>query len=108
MRKNSFISEAIVVGYANEIRENYDVVAVLLPDQSRFEEVYGKGFTRGQVDAEFMRAVAEVNAQVDSHKRINFFVTRRTPFTASPSRKISRAVVAQEARADYLRKLART
>ena len=108
LRKNSFISEAIVVGYANEIRENYDVVAVLLPDQSRFEEVYGKGFTRGQVDAEFMRAIAEVNAQVDSHKRINFFVTRRTPFNTTPSRKISRAVVAQEARADYLRKLART
>ena len=47
----------VVVGYVNEIREDYDIVAVLRPEISKFEEVYGKHFSRGQIDAEFRRVL---------------------------------------------------
>ena len=40
--RNPFISRAVVVGYVNEAREDYDIVAVLRPEISQFEEVYGK------------------------------------------------------------------
>ena len=106
--RNPFISEAVVVGYVNEAREDYDIVAVLCPEISKFEEVYGKHYSRGQVDAEFNRAIDEVNRLSDPYKKIHFFVTRREGFNATSSRKVRRSQIADEARAEYLRKLART
>ncbi len=108
LRANRFVNEAVVVGYVNESREDYDIVAVLRPEVSEFEEVYGRQYSRGQVDAEFNRAVNEVNAKVAPHKKIHFFVTRREEFKMTSSRKVRRHGVADEARADYLRKLARS
>ncbi len=108
LRRNRFINEAVVVGYVNEAREDYDIVAVLYPEKSEFEEVYGKNYSRGQVDAEFNRAIEEVNRAVAPFKKIHFFVTRKEEFILTSSRKIRRAGVAEEARAEYLRKLARS
>ncbi len=108
LRRNRFVNEAVVVGYVNEFREDYDIVAVLRPEISEFEEVYGKQYSRGQVDAEFNRAIEEVNSKVSPFKKIHFFVTRRKEFEMTSSRKVRRHGVADEARADYLRKLARS
>lgn len=108
LRRNAFINEVVVVGYVNELREDYDIVAVLRPEISKFEEVYGKHFSRGQIDAEFRRAIDEVNRLTDPHKKIHFFVTRREEFNMTSSRKVRRSGVAEEARAEYLRKLARS
>ncbi len=106
--RNRFVNEAVVVGYVNETREDYDIVAVLRPEVSEFEEAYGKNFSRGQVDAEFNRAIDEVNRSVAPFKKIHFFVTRRKDFELTQSRKVRRSGVAEEAKAEYLRKLART
>ncbi len=108
LRRNRFVNEAVVVGYVNEMREDYDIVAVLRPEISEFEEVYGKHYSRGQVDAEFSRAVEEVNSRTAPFKKIHFFVTRREEFKLTASNKVRRSGVADEARADYLRKLARS
>ncbi|MBQ4141497.1 MAG: AMP-binding protein [Clostridia bacterium] len=108
LRRNRFVNEAVVVGYVNESREDYDIVAVLRPEVSEFEEVYGKQYSRGQVDAEFNRAIEEVNRSVAPFKKIHFFVTRRRDFELTQSRKVRRSGVAEEAKAEYLRKLART
>lgn len=108
LRRNRFVSEAVVIGYVNETREDYDIVAVLRPEISEFEEVYGKQYTRGQIDAEFNRAIEEVNRTTAPFKKIHFFVTRRRDFDLTQSRKVRRSGVADEAKAEYLRKLART
>ena len=108
LRRNRFVNEAVVVGYVNENRADYDIVAVLRPEVSEFEEAYGKNYTRGQIDAEFNRAIETVNRQTAPHKRIHFFVTHREEFALTPSRKVRRSGVAEEAKAEYLRKLART
>lgn len=105
--RNKFVSDAVVVGYINESKGDFDIVAVLRPDVAAFEEAYGKGFSRGQVEAEFNRAVAEVNSIVQHYKMINYFVIRNEEFAYNSSRKIKRAGVANEAKAEYLRKLAR-
>ena len=106
--RNPFISRAVVVGYVNEAREDYDIVAVLRPEISQFEEVYGKHFSRGQIDAEFNRAIDATNKLTDPHKKIHFFVTRREEFNLTSSGKVRRGGVADEAKAEYLRKLARS
>lgn len=105
--RNKFVSEAVVVGYINENKGDYDIVAVIHPDDAAFAEVYGKEYSTGQIEAEFSRAVEEVNSIVQSYKKINFFVVRDKEFEHTPSRKLRRAGVAEDARAEYLRRLAR-
>lgn len=108
LRRNRFVNEAVVVGYVNEAREDYDIVAVLRPEVSEFEEAYGKNYSRGQVDAEFNRAVEEVNRAVAPFKKIRFFVVRKEAFNMSSASRVRRSGVADAARAEYLRKLARS
>ena len=108
LRRNRFVNEAVVVGYVNEAREDYDIVAVLRPEHSEFEEAYGKNYSRGQVDAEFSRAIDDVNRAVAPFKKIRFFIVRREEFAMNSARRVRRSGVAEAARADYLRKLART
>lgn len=106
--RNRFISDAVVVGYFNEIKGDYDVVAVLHPDVSAFTETYGRGYSDGQIEAEFARAVEDVNSITQNYKKINFFVIREEDFERTSSRKLRRTGVAEAAKADYLRRLART
>ena len=105
--RNRFIAEAVVVGYFNESHGNWDIVAVLYPDDAEFIEAYGRGYTQGQIDAEFSRAVEEVNGIVQSYKRITMYIVRNTEFPKNSSRKIKRAGIAEEAEAEYRKKLVR-
>ncbi|MGM9598021.1 MAG: AMP-dependent synthetase/ligase [Eubacteriales bacterium] len=105
--RNRFIAEAVVVGYFNESHGNWDIVAVLYPDDAEFVEAYGRGYTQGQIDAEFSRAVEEVNGIVQSYKRITMYIVRNTEFPKNSSRKIKRAGIAEESEAEYRKKLVR-
>ncbi len=105
--RNEFVGDAVVVGYVNESKGDYDIVAVLYPNDAAFVETYGRGYSQGQVEAEFSKAIEDTNSLVQDYKRIHFFVTRQEKFDKNSSRKIRRAGVAEEARAEYLRKLAR-
>ena len=84
------------------------MVAVLHPDVSAFTETYGRGYSDGQIEAEFARAVEDVNSITQNYKKINFFVIREEDFERTSSRKLRRTGVAEAAKADYLRRLART
>ena len=104
--RDRFIEDAVVVAYMNEGRGDYDIVAVLHPDDAAFREAYGRDYLRGQVEAEFRRAVEAVNSENVHYKHIRYFVTRTEPFEKNASRKTIRAGVAGDARNEYLRKLA--
>ena len=88
--RSPFVAEAVVVGVENEKKKDLDVVALIYPDRSHFEEVYGKQFTDLQVNTELNRAVETVNDQVQSYKRIVRFVRVAQEFPKSASRKIKR------------------
>lgn len=105
--RSEFVDDAVVVGYVNEAKGDYDIVAVLYPNEAAFTETYGRGYSQGQVEAEFAKAIEDTNSLVQDYKRIHFFVTRQEKFDKNSSRKIRRAGVAEEAHAEYLRKLAR-
>ena len=105
--RNPYISEAVVVGYFNESRGAWDIVAILHPDDAAFVETYGRGYTQGQIDAEFTRAVDEVNNIVQHYKRITMYIVRPTEFPKNSSRKIKRMGIAEEAEPEYRKKLAR-
>ena len=95
------------MGYFNESRNAWDIVAILHPDDAAFVETYGKGYTQGQIDAEFTRAVDEVNNTVQHYKRITMYIVRPTEFPKNSSRKIKRMGIAEEAEPEYRKKLAR-
>ncbi len=105
--RNEFVAEAVVVGYMNEKKGDYDVVAVICPNDAAFTEAYGKGYTRGQIEAECALAVENVNSVVQSYKKISYFIVRNEPFEKNSSRKIKRMNVARESRAEYLKKSGR-
>lgn len=88
--RSPFVAEAVVVGIENEKKKDLDVVALIYPNAAHLEEVHGKGFTEEQVRTELTRAVDEVNASVQSYKRIVRFVRVAEEFPKNASRKIRR------------------
>lgn len=103
--RTPYVAEAVVVGFINPKKKDYDVVAILYPDSERMKETYGDKWTREQLDAELRRAVAEVNGIVQSYKRIECYVLRETEFPKNASRKIKRQGLADSVKAAYEEKM---
>ncbi|MBR2722085.1 MAG: AMP-binding protein [Clostridia bacterium] len=105
LNRTNFIAESVVVGYINPKKKDYDIVAILVPDRERLEEVYGKRYTQKQVDLEMKKAISEVNCIVQSYKRIETYVLREEEFPKNTSRKIKRAGLADAAYDAYRKKI---
>ncbi len=103
--RNPFVKEAVVVGFINPKKKDYDIVAILHPDAEHLEEVYGKDWTQEQMDTELRRAVAEVNGLVQSYKRMETYVIRMEEFPKNASRKIKRAGLSDSVLAEYKAKI---
>ena len=103
--RNPFVKEAVVVGFINPKKKDYDIVAILHPDAEHFEEVFGKEWTQEQMDAELRRAVAEVNGLVQAYKRMETYVIRMEEFPKNASRKIKRAGLSDSVLAEYQAKI---
>lgn len=103
--KEPFVRETVVVGFANEERHDYDLVAVVYPDAERLFEVYGENYTLRDAENEVAAAVERVNAALPEHKRIDLFVLRGCEFEKTGSRKIRRAGVAASVEEEYRKKL---
>lgn len=99
--RTPYVKEAVVVGYQNEKKKDYDVIALIHPDYERLTEKYGN-YTAGQMDLEMKRAISEVNATVQSYKRIEAYVVCDEEFPKNTSRKIRRAGLAEAHYAAYL------
>ncbi|MBR2926842.1 MAG: AMP-binding protein [Clostridia bacterium] len=105
LNRTNFVAESVVVGYINPKKKDYDIVAILVPDRERLEEVYGKRYTQKQVDLEMKKAISEVNCIVQSYKRIETYVLREEEFPKNTSRKIKRAGLADAAYDAYRKKI---
>ena len=103
LSRNRYVKESVVVGYMNEAKRDYDIVAIIHPDSDALREKLGGEYTEEQVRELLGEAVAEVNGIVQSYKHINYFVTRDEEFINNSSRKIKRnASIAEEAKDKYL------
>lgn len=103
--RTPFVAESVIVGYINPKKKDYDIVALIYPDNDRLTEVYGKDYTAEQVENEMKKAVAEVNGIVQSYKRIETYLIRDTEFPKNTSRKIKRAGLADSAFDEYRQKM---
>lgn len=102
------VAESVVVGIVNPKKKDYDVVAIIVPDTERMKELYGADYTEEDLDAELKKAVAEVNATVQSYKRIETFIIRREEFPKNTSRKIKRQGLDESILEEYRAKIGLT
>lgn len=105
LTKNSFIKEAMITGYLNPARNDYDIVAIIHPDYAAIEAKYGKNYVQSQLDLELKKAVSTANGDIPSYKRIRTYVIRQTEFPKNFSKKIKRVGISDEAHDDYLKKI---
>ena len=99
--RSPFVKEAIVVGFANEQKQDNDLVAVIYPDHGTLRALYGEIYTRSDVETELEAALAKVNESLPAHKKITTFLIRETEFEKHRSRKIRRTGVAESVFEEY-------
>lgn len=105
LMKEPFVREAVVVGFVNEEKRDYDLVAVVYPDVEHLFDVYGENYTLHDAETEVASALERVNAALPAHKRPVCFVLRGTEFEKTGSRKIRRAGVAASVEEEYRKKM---
>ncbi len=104
LMRNDYIAECVVVGYMNEKKKDYDIVALVYPDYTYAKEALGSGATDSAIYDKIIEAVDEVNTTVQTYKRIHMTIMRNEEFPKNSSRKIKRMGVADLAREEYLAK----
>lgn len=103
--KEPFVRETVVVGFPNETRHDYDLVAAVYPDPEHLFDVYGENYSLADAEKEIGAAIDRVNAALPEYKRIDLFVLRGTEFEKTTARKIRRTGVAASVEEEYRRKL---
>lgn len=104
LMRSNYVSECVVVGYMNEKKKDYDIVALVYPDFNYAREALGDGATEAAVYDRITAAVDEVNTTVQTYKRIHMTIMRNEEFPKNSSRKIKRMGIADLAREEYLAK----
>ncbi len=87
---SEFIKEVGVLGVLDEKRREYDIVAIIHPDDAKFVSCYGSDYTKAQVDLELKKAISTVNAAVRPYKRIHSYRISTAELPKNSSRKIDR------------------
>lgn len=102
LSRSPYVKESVIVGIPNEQKKDYDIVAVIVPDTDRFAEEFGEAVTDELIHEKLAAAVAEVNATVQSYKRMDLFLRRDEEFEKNTSRKIKRAGILESVMPDYI------
>lgn len=85
----------------NERKRDYDIVAVIVPDEEKFTEEYGPGYTKQQVKAKLEAAVEQVNQIVPAYKRMTVTIVRKEEFVKNTSKKIRRFGIIESVMDEY-------
>ena len=94
LERSQYVRECVVMGVPNDSTGEYDTVAVIYPERSKFVEQYGEGYTDATVLRELEEAVDAVNDRFDgTHKRISRFTVKDTEFEKTADGKIIRSFV---------------
>ncbi len=94
LERSPYVRECAVVGVPNEKTGDYDTVAIVYPEKSKFAEQYGDGYTDATVMHALEAAVDAVNDRFDgTHKRINRFTVTKTALPRTADGKIIRALI---------------
>lgn len=102
LARSPYISECVVVGIMNDKKRDYDIVALVYPDLDYAREALGAAASDEELFAKISDAVDEVNAVVQSYKRINMVILRGEEFPKNSSKKIKRMGLVESVYEEYL------
>ena len=102
--RSNYVSECVVLGFMNDKKKDYDIVAVVYPDRAYAKEMLGACVTEREIYERVCAAVDEVNSMVQSYKRISMTLLREEEFVKNSSRKIKRMGLADSVKDEYLAK----
>lgn len=101
LARDPFVKESVIVGIMNERKRDYDIVAIVVPDEEKFTEEYGPGYTAQQVKAKLEAAVETVNQIMPAYKRMTVTIVRNEEFVKNTSRKIKRFGIVESVMEQY-------
>ena len=104
LSRSRFVAECVVVGYMNEKKKDYDIVALVYPDREYVREALGKEASDKEIYDRISAALEEINATVQSYKRMGMLIMVDEEFPKNSSRKIKRMGVADKFKDIYLAK----
>lgn len=104
MLRSEYVGECVVVGYMNDRKKDYDIVALVYPDREYAREMLGAKASDDEIYKQLAAVLEGVNSTVQSYKRIDMLITVDEEFPKNSSRKIKRMGVADRARETYLSK----
>ena len=102
LSRSNYVSECVVLGFMNEKKKDYDIVALVYPDRAYAKEMLGAGVTEREIYEQICKVVDDINATVQTYKRISLTILRQDEFVKSSSRKIKRAGLADSVKDEYL------
>jgi long-chain acyl-CoA synthetase len=102
LSRSNYVSECVVLGFMNEKKKDYDIVALVYPDRAYAKEMLGAGVTEREIYEQICKVVDDINATVQTYKRISLTILRQDEFVTSSSRKIKRAGLADAVKDEYL------
>lgn len=90
LSRDPIVGEVAVLGIQNEKKKDYDIVAAIVPDMDYAKETLGKHAERAAVEKLVKFAVEDVNAIVQTYKRIDVLIVRTEELPKNTSKKIKR------------------
>lgn len=90
LARNPLVQESVVIGIKNERKNDYDIVAAIVPNMDALQAQFGDAVTPALVQEQMEAAVAEVNKQVQNYKHMDVTLVRYEEFPKNTSRKIKR------------------
>ena len=100
--RNPYVAECVILGIMNDKRADYDIVAVVYPNFAHAKEELGADASDEELVKRINAAVDEVNATVQSYKRINTLILRSDEFPKNSSKKIKRYGLVESVIDEYL------
>ena len=87
---DKLVGEVVVLPFMNEKKGDFDIVAAIYPNAQYAKEKLGEHYGQDDIKAAIQKIVDEVNAMVQSYKKIDVLIVRETEFPKNASRKIKR------------------
>ena len=105
LSRNPIVGEVAVLGIQNEKKKDYDIVAAVVPDMDYVKETLGRHAEAKAIEKLVSKAVAEVNAIVQTYKRIDVLLVRNEELPKNTSKKIKRFELPALLMEDYQKKI---
>lgn len=90
LSRYELVGEVVVLPFMNEKRGDFDIVAAICPNVEYAREKLGAHYGLDDLETAMQKIVDEVNATVQTYKKIDVLIIRETEFPKNASRKIKR------------------